>query len=111
MSLKYELQQKLDKLEGYGMDARAPAGDPRVTELKRQLAALHQGRGYEYFSTTGSGWTVSTDPDAAPDKVWRAVHPALGERFFAEHGQILQFTTSMAAELVRSILRPARPAN
>jgi hypothetical protein len=49
---------------------------------------------YEHFSNTTSGWSISTDPDAAPEKRWRAVHDQFGEKFFAEHEDILKFTVS-----------------
>ena len=53
---------------------------------------------YKYFSNTTSGWTISTDKDAPPDKRWRAVHPMWGERFFAEHDEILPFTCEHMVE-------------
>ena len=53
---------------------------------------------YKPFSHTSSGWAISTDPDAAPDKRWRAVHPQFGERFFAEHDEILEFTVKHMLE-------------
>jgi len=48
--------------------------------------------GYKYYSQTTSGWTISTDPKAAPERRWRAVHPVFGTRFFVEHDEILEFT-------------------
>ena len=48
--------------------------------------------GYKAYSQTGSGWFISTDPDADPTKRWRAVHPRYGEKFFAKHDDILPFT-------------------
>ena len=48
--------------------------------------------GYKAYSQTGSGWFISTNPDAEPAKRWRAVHPQYGERFFAKHDDILPFT-------------------
>jgi len=47
---------------------------------------------YKYYSQTSSGWEITTDPDAPPDKRWRAVHPEYGERFFPTHDEILPFT-------------------
>ena len=47
---------------------------------------------YKHFSHTSSGWEISNDPNAQRDLRWRAVHPEYGERFFAEHDEILPFT-------------------
>lgn len=46
---------------------------------------------YKTYSQTGSGWTISTDPDAKPDKLWRATHPQFGELFFKTHDEILPY--------------------
>src|SRR4029077_5156079 len=59
---------------------------------------------YQYYSHTSSGWTISTDPDAAPDKRWRAVHPVYGERFFAEHDDILCFTARHMLEQIEQAI-------
>lgn len=47
---------------------------------------------YKYYSQTTSGWTISTNPKARPEKRWRAVHEEFGTRYFHEHDEILKFT-------------------
>jgi hypothetical protein len=60
--------------------------------------------GYTYYSNTSSGWTISTDPEAAQGKRWRAVHPDYGERFFATHDEILPFTCQHLVERFKEFL-------
>jgi hypothetical protein len=64
--------------------------------------------GYKYYSQTMSGWVISTDPKAAPEKRWRAVHPEMGERFFAEHDQILDMTVQIMAEQLKKLFEKPR---
>jgi hypothetical protein len=47
---------------------------------------------YKPVSFTSSGWAISTDPKADPDKRWRAVHPLYGERFFDARHKVLEYT-------------------
>jgi len=62
---------------------------------------------YKHFSNTTSGWEIGEDVDAPPDKRWRATHERYGEKFFANHSDILPFTTrNMADELKRTGFRP-----
>jgi hypothetical protein len=47
---------------------------------------------YTHTSHTSSGWQISTDPSADPDKRWRAEHPKFGVRFFDARHKILEYT-------------------
>lgn len=47
---------------------------------------------YKVTSWTASGWEISTDPGADPDKRWRAVHPEWGTRYFDQRHKILEYT-------------------
>jgi hypothetical protein len=60
---------------------------------------------YKNFSWTSSGWAISHDPEAEPDKRWRAVHQQFGERFFARHDDVLKFTVSHMADRLRLLFR------
>lgn len=39
---------------------------------------------YKYVSQTSSGWIISEDPDATPEKRWRAEHVDPRKRFSAD---------------------------
>lgn len=53
---------------------------------------------YKLFSHTSSGWSISENRRAPRDRRWRAQHPVYGEKFFAEHDDILPFTCQHMAE-------------
>ena len=61
---------------------------------------------YKYYSQTSSGWTISTDPKAPKNKRWRAKHPRWGEKFFAEHDQVLDFTLRHLVEQFKKMMGP-----
>ena len=60
---------------------------------------------YKYYSQTTSGWKISTDPKADPDKRWRAVHPMHGERFFDAHHKILEYTVKRMVKEAKVLLK------
>jgi hypothetical protein len=60
---------------------------------------------YKPFSQTTSGWSISVDEDAPPDKRWRAVHPVFGERFFPTHDEILEYTVKNMLDQFRRIFK------
>jgi hypothetical protein len=43
--------------------------------------------GYQLYSCTGSGWSISHDADAPPAKQWRIDHEHWGTYFFATHDE------------------------
>lgn len=42
---------------------------------------------YKEFSRTTSGWVISEDVDAPPEKRWRIKHPAWGTRYYPTHDE------------------------
>jgi len=65
------------------------------------------GDGYKAYSQTTSGWAISVNDDAQPDKRWRAVHPEFGTKFFRKHDEILEYTVKRIAELYRLLMSNA----
>jgi hypothetical protein len=55
--------------------------------------------GYTYYSQMGSGWVISTNPKAEPERRWRAVHPQFGERFFKTHDEIPTFAVEFMRDM------------
>jgi hypothetical protein len=66
------------------------------------------GGGYKYFSNTTSGWEISVNDNAPPDKRWRAVHEEFGTKFFDNHDEILEFTLMHMMERTKRLLGLAR---
>ena len=64
--------------------------------------------GYKYYSQTSSGWEITTDPEAPPDKRWRIVHERWGTRYFDEHDKVLEFTLDHMVKQYEHLLR-SRP--
>jgi len=60
---------------------------------------------YKYYSQTTSGWEISTDPKADPNKRWRAVHPLHGERFFDAHHKILEYTVKRMFKEAKALIK------
>ena len=46
---------------------------------------------YEEYSRTSSGGIIYTNPDAPPEKRWKIEHPHYGDKFFADHDDILKW--------------------
>jgi len=40
---------------------------------------------YQKFSQTTSGWEISNDSQAAPEKQWRIQHPEWGTRYYSTY--------------------------
>lgn len=59
---------------------------------------------YKYYSQTSSGWLIETDPNADPDRRWRATHQQFGERFFDEHDKILEYTVRRMVEQLKQLM-------
>jgi hypothetical protein len=59
------------------------------------------GDGYKAYSETMSGWKISVNDDARPDKRWRAVHQEFGTKYFEKHDQILEYTVKRIAEMFK----------
>jgi hypothetical protein len=53
---------------------------------------------YTHYSQTTSGGTIYINPDAAPDKRWLIKHKHFGDKYFAEHDDILKWTVEQMRE-------------
>jgi len=75
-----------------------------IDDGRHRRGALVPERGsYREYSRTSSGWIISTNKQAMSDKRWRAVHPVYGEKFFAQHDDILKFTVeNMRQEFLKT---------
>lgn len=52
----------------------------------------HRPDRYMRYSQTSSGGTIYTNPHAEPDKRWLIEHPHFGNKYFADHDDILKWT-------------------
>lgn len=59
---------------------------------------------YKRTGFTSSGWVISTDNDAPPEKRWRIEHPGFGTRYFAKREDILPFTAEHMAKQIAMML-------
>jgi len=83
----------------------SPSDDPPIRDGPHRRNVIFPDSGYKYYSNTTSGWTVSTNPNAAPEKRWRIVHPQFGERFFKEHDDIMRFTVEHMRDMFNKLQR------
>ena len=74
-------------------------GPHRRSAIFPERAFSMDRAGYTEFSRTGSGWIISNNPKAKPDRLWRAAHPQLREeRFFPTHEEILPWALDYMRE-------------
>jgi hypothetical protein len=55
-------------------------------------------RGYTKYSQTGSGGTIYVNYSAPPAARWLIEHPHFGNKFFADHDDILKWTVECIRE-------------
>jgi hypothetical protein len=72
---------------------------PPVKDGDHRPLAIGPERGeYKEYSRTSSGWTIYSNRSASWLKRWKITHPFYGERFFAQHDDILKFTVEHMRE-------------
>ena len=59
--------------------------------------------GYEQYSYTSSGGTIYTNPKAPPEERWLIEHPHFGNKFFADHDDILKWTVEQMREQFKKL--------
>lgn len=55
--------------------------------------------GYKEFSRTTSGGVIFENPDAPPNKRWLITHATFGDKYFANHDDILKWTVTQIVKL------------
>ena len=55
--------------------------------------------GYKECSRTSSGGIIYTNPEAPPDKRWLIKHRYFGDKYFADHDDILKWTVGEMRKL------------
>jgi hypothetical protein len=67
-----------------------------VDDGKHRAWLSRPDKGYKEYSRTSSGGIIFVNPAAPPEKRWRIEHQAFGEKYFANHDDILEWTVEQA---------------
>jgi hypothetical protein len=66
-------------------------------------------RGYKQYSRTSSGGVIYTNPAAPPDKRWLIEHKDFGNKYFADHDDILKWTVEETVKHFERLNQPSAP--
>jgi hypothetical protein len=58
----------------------------------------HRPDMYVFYSRTNSGGIIYTNPHAPPERRWLIKHASFGDKYFAEHDDILKWTVDQMRE-------------
>jgi hypothetical protein len=60
---------------------------------------------YKKFSQTSSGWEISEDTEALPEKRWRIKHPEWGTRYYPTHEDASRSALTEGVERLRAAFK------